>query len=173
MAMDMTFVYVIEDGAASTMKIGTTTNVVSRLATLQTGSSNELQFVAILRTFRSGSSIETLAHNVFASHRLRGEWFSACDEIRNLGTNSAIATSIDAAEQEWFDVISREQKEIGMRIQIYATARRVGHPMADKLCSDLIDSHRDILRRIAAAMGPIEGIRVDKAGIVQCVVPPC
>jgi hypothetical protein len=73
-----TSTYVIEAVGTGTVKIGKSTNVGARMATLQTSTPSELRLVAVLK-----GDIENNLHRRFAAHRLNGEWFRFDDEIKS------------------------------------------------------------------------------------------
>lgn len=71
-------VYFISDGEA--VKIGISKNPTKRLAQLQTGHPRRL---SILATLPGGADEEMQLHGRFREHRLHGEWFGDCPEIRS------------------------------------------------------------------------------------------
>jgi hypothetical protein len=74
------YVYFITTAEADRVKIGFTSNSpASRLRELQTGSPFEL---CIIATECGSLAREQELHRRFAEHRLHGEWFEMCDEIR-------------------------------------------------------------------------------------------
>lgn len=73
-------VYFIRSGEL--VKIGYTTDVIARLAQLQTGSANELHLLAVIE--RAAPSLERLLHSFFAETRVRGEWFSFTGTLARL-----------------------------------------------------------------------------------------
>ncbi|MCC9312352.1 GIY-YIG nuclease family protein [Kitasatospora sp. RB6PN24] len=70
-------VYVIAGAASGPVKIGCTTDLQRRLATLQCGSPIKLQLLA---TFAGGRELEAALHRLLATHRLEGEWFDLADK---------------------------------------------------------------------------------------------
>lgn len=64
--------YVVQRGDAGPVKIGRATNVVSRLATLQTACPEDL-----LLLYAVEADVEGALHASLDRHRIRGEWFSA------------------------------------------------------------------------------------------------
>ncbi|WP_439398719.1 GIY-YIG nuclease family protein [Bradyrhizobium sp. PMVTL-01] len=73
--MTGSFVYVIK-GVGNHHKIGVSTDPIARLATLQTGSHEPLDFAYIGVTSGTGFSIERAAHDLLAAYRASGEWFA-------------------------------------------------------------------------------------------------
>ena len=73
-AKEYTYFLQAEDGGS--IKIGHTTNVRQRLASLQIGSPKVLRLVGLLN---NNSEIEL--HKQFRKHRSHGEWFDPCDEL--------------------------------------------------------------------------------------------
>lgn len=72
-------IYFIEAVGANRIKIGRSNNVGKRIRSLQCAS----PFKLILLAEAPGSSFtETYFHNIFREHRVGGEWFSDCPEIR-------------------------------------------------------------------------------------------
>lgn len=67
------FVYVIQAVGTGMVKIGYTTDVAKRLASLQTGSAHEL---VLVDQWGGTEAKERELHERFAEHRIRGEWFN-------------------------------------------------------------------------------------------------
>lgn len=65
-------IYLIRGRQSGLIKVGWSKNVYSRLATMQTGSSEELELVDVLL---SGRTMETVIHEQNSDLRVRGEWF--------------------------------------------------------------------------------------------------
>jgi hypothetical protein len=80
--------YAIEAGSGE-IKLGRALHPEARLRDLQTGSPTELRILGVIP---GGAAIETLLHEAFQGHHLRGEWYApeARDDIltvlRILGT---------------------------------------------------------------------------------------
>lgn len=72
------FTYFIQGPPLSPVKIGRARDVASRMASLQTGTPHELRALLVLKGDR-----EEEMHWRFRKHRIRGEWFQWCDEIRD------------------------------------------------------------------------------------------
>ncbi len=70
------FTYFIQGHPLTPVKIGRARNVASRLASLQTGTPNELRVLLTLEGDR-----EAELHAMFSAWRTRGEWFLWCDAI--------------------------------------------------------------------------------------------
>lgn len=70
--------YFIQGPPLSPVKIGRARDVASRVASLQTGTPHELRALLVLEGDR-----EEEMHCRFRKHRVRGEWFLWCDEIRD------------------------------------------------------------------------------------------
>ncbi|WP_329390153.1 GIY-YIG nuclease family protein [Streptomyces sp. NBC_01716] len=70
-------VYVIGDGRSRVVKIGTTSNLRSRLKGLQTGSAYELR---VLWSFGGDVRLEEYLHRRYGELRLEGEWFDFGDD---------------------------------------------------------------------------------------------
>ena len=63
---------------SSPIKIGFTTDLKKRLKSLQTGSPNKLEVLAVVE---AGGAQERAYHEQFAAHRLNGEWFDPHPDI--------------------------------------------------------------------------------------------
>jgi Meiotically up-regulated gene 113 len=83
--------YFIQGVPLSPVKIGRAIDVPSRLKQLQTGTPHELRTLLVLNGDR-----EMEMHDRFSRHRIRGEWFHWCDEIRNF-----INENLDARPGVW------------------------------------------------------------------------
>jgi len=71
-------VYFIQAGEDGPIKIGHTSNVPSRLKSLQTGHAAKLK---VLGQCEGDKKLEKSLHHKFAEHRLTGEWFNPVQEI--------------------------------------------------------------------------------------------
>ncbi|MGJ7042107.1 mRNA-degrading endonuclease YafQ of YafQ-DinJ toxin-antitoxin module [Shinella sp. BE166] len=85
------FVYFISDGEH--VKIGLSRQPRKRLSSLQTGHPKRLNIVGLMP---GGAEDEFQLHGRFRDHRVKGEWFRDCSEIRDFialaaNDNSAIA----------------------------------------------------------------------------------
>ncbi|UGY23717.1 GIY-YIG nuclease family protein [Bradyrhizobium septentrionale] len=89
--MTGTFVYVIR-GAGNRHKIGVSIDPITRIADLQTGSPEPLDFAYIGVTPGTGYNIESLAHDLLDDHCVSGEWFAVPASI-------AIGTVLEAANR--------------------------------------------------------------------------
>ena len=87
--MTGSFVYVIR-GVGNHHKIGVSTDPIARIASLQTGSHEPLDFAYIGVTPGTGYEIERAAHEILKAYRQSGEWFSVPASI-------AIGAVIEAA----------------------------------------------------------------------------
>lgn len=68
--------YFIQMGKRGPIKIGTAFDVYARLTSLQTSSPSKLRIVGYVE-----KNVEKHLHEMFASHRIRGEWFRPHREI--------------------------------------------------------------------------------------------
>jgi hypothetical protein len=76
------WVYFIRSGEAGLIKIGTATNLRSRLASLQTGSPESLFLLGKVEVTRTDAlASEHELHNLFRRSRVRGEWFRPTPEL--------------------------------------------------------------------------------------------
>jgi hypothetical protein len=71
-------VYAIQVVNTRYIKIGTTTNLTNRLASLQTGSPFLLEVVA---TWPGNKQLESVLHRELAQFRINGEWFNVDEQI--------------------------------------------------------------------------------------------
>jgi hypothetical protein len=71
-------VYLVRLGPAGQVKIGFASNITSRLVVMQVAAPEKL---VLLRILDGGKELEAALHSRFASHRVRGEWFTFCDEM--------------------------------------------------------------------------------------------
>lgn len=71
-------VYFVQIGNDGPIKIGTTTNLKARLASLRT---SQPQGLALLAIAEGGRDLEKAYHDRFAAHRGVGEWFSPHADI--------------------------------------------------------------------------------------------
>lgn len=72
-------VYFIVSRQLNLVKIGTTTDVDRRIATMQTGSPSRLE---LLGTILGDAETESYLHIMFAEYRAHGEWFHYSEEIQ-------------------------------------------------------------------------------------------
>lgn len=73
----MSVVYFVSSGPS--IKIGTSTNLRSRFASLQTSSGDKLTLIS---TIPGGIELEQEIHRDLKQYRQRGEWFLDCKEVR-------------------------------------------------------------------------------------------
>ena len=79
--------YFITNSTYSVVKIGRSKDVKKRLASLQTGSSDKLEIVAVIK---SKGFMEPHFHRCLSDYKISGEWFSACPRIGLLLTHILI-----------------------------------------------------------------------------------
>lgn len=77
------------------IKIGVSRNVRARIQTLQTACADEL---SLLATIKGNSATESGFHLMLSEHRLRGEWFKDCEQVR-MAINDACGRDIFAARE--------------------------------------------------------------------------
>lgn len=73
------YVYFAQAGEDGPIKIGWTCSPQERIDALQTSSPFKLNVLVVLEGSKKD---EAAFHRQFADHRLNGEWFTDCDEIR-------------------------------------------------------------------------------------------
>jgi hypothetical protein len=78
-------VYLIRGRNSGLVKIGWSKNVYSRLATMQVGSSEELELIEVLEV---GRTMEQTIHESNSDLRVRGEWFKPEIIERLLGSRA-------------------------------------------------------------------------------------
>lgn len=71
-------IYFIQQGDNGPIKIGYTTDLLSRMDTLQTGSPYKLNLVLCFQGF---VTTERELHAKFRKDRMRGEWFAPSEEL--------------------------------------------------------------------------------------------
>ncbi len=74
------FIYFIADTSTDLVKIGLARSVKARLGQMMTD--NPSESLEVLYSFRGTRETESLLHDAFAEHRVRGEWFKLADSIR-------------------------------------------------------------------------------------------
>jgi hypothetical protein len=82
------WVYFIQAGDTGPVKIGISGNVERRLGELQR---MERQPLRVLATFEGNRSDEKSLHEMYAAHRIHGEWFNPAPEIIQNAHNIAAA----------------------------------------------------------------------------------
>lgn len=70
-------VYFVSDGNA--IKIGTTKQLSARLSQMQGGNPTKL---VVLATVEGSFAHERAVHQELAEHRIKGEWFADCQQVR-------------------------------------------------------------------------------------------
>jgi hypothetical protein len=78
--------YFVQGPPLSPVKIGRAADVGARLSALQVGTPHELRVLLVLDGDR-----EAELHERFARHRIRGEWFAWCQEIRGFIDDNRLA----------------------------------------------------------------------------------
>ena len=73
-SLDTKDVYFVQGITTGHIKIGRSYNVVSRLANMQTNSSEELNLLGIIK--KGGGKLEKDLHRTFSDDRIHGEWFT-------------------------------------------------------------------------------------------------
>jgi hypothetical protein len=75
---DKSYLYLIYDTFNHSIKIGKSLNPLKRLETFQISNPNKLILLAI---FEKEGKNEKKYHKIFEKHKIKNEWFKACDEI--------------------------------------------------------------------------------------------
>ena len=106
-------VYFIRAGNKGAIKIGVASDLAKRLETLQTGNPFELKVLATIpcSSEQHAYDLERRMHKLFASKRIRGEWF--CGTINFLSVSNSIQIEESPVSNKHFD----EYKLISDRIR--------------------------------------------------------
>lgn len=91
----ISYVYLITDKSRNMVKIGTSNNPDQRLSRLQTGNGGQLVLSGLIL---GGRKLEREIHKMFNEKRIKNEWFSDCEEIREFFAN--------------YRVLERDKKEV-------------------------------------------------------------
>lgn len=167
-------IYFVQAGEDGPIKIGLASNVVSRVAALQTGCAQKL---ILLLQCKGDRDLEKSLHQKFAAHRLHGEWFrpdaeivSEIDAIRSTQPKPAakkrekpltflqilrkeIEVAPWAGAMEWFERFSRATHAVmricGVETEAVAAMTLIAHPAAVHLACD--DGASDATRKYLLA----------------------
>lgn len=96
MAVKTESVYVIRAKGTNRYKIGFSTDIGSRIASMQTGSPFPLE---LIHEFEGTLSNEKAVHKMLASYRLHGEWFELTESALSfvMSLDSQLLSRIDVA----------------------------------------------------------------------------
>lgn len=83
-------IYFIRRGEDGPVKIGFTTNLDKRLASLQGGNAEKL---TVIRTMDGDKETERVLHGYFADQRLHGEWFEYSEEMLRVDAPAYVAAA--------------------------------------------------------------------------------
>jgi predicted GIY-YIG superfamily endonuclease len=106
MVEDVMIIYFIQEEPDGAIKIGQTSNISKRLASLQTGGARQLK---VLHSFEvsdeRANQEEKHIHHCFRNRRMRGEWFSPCpymyDYIDYIKKNGYFVTWEEKIQEEF------------------------------------------------------------------------
>ncbi len=87
----MSWLYFVGAGGSSPVKIGITTNIDSRLSSIQNGNPFRLRYEAVIPGDRE---LEEALHEALAPFRMQGEWFRRVPRLRH-----ALRFATDFGEQ--------------------------------------------------------------------------
>lgn len=133
-------VYFVQAEAGGPIKIGFATDVWSRVKTLQTSHHEKLIcLVHIAGTMDD----EQLLHQEYAAHRLNGEWFSDCEEIRSLVERASEHATAQCATPP-----AKKNKEAKPRKKMSAVSRDLFKLMAEESFGKA-----GLAKKLAAACG--------------------
>jgi len=79
------FIYFIRSGnVGRPIKIGISNNVKKRMATMQTGSPDDLYLIGVIpsESRKQALSVEKWLHCRYEKHHIRGEWFSGSIKLK-------------------------------------------------------------------------------------------
>lgn len=99
---------------AGFVKIGITTNLEKRMATLQIGAPWQARVVGMMV---GGRTTESFLHFVFSEHSVGGEWFRLSDEIRQALAIIAVpelSGHLEVEETEYREWIREEAQRLGV-----------------------------------------------------------
>ena len=113
--------YAIYNPHSGGVKIGKTSNVVSRRAGLMTGNIYELHIIDVWKT-DSPSQLESRLHSAFKGHRVRGEWFSA-DGILPLLQPSSTPIQVQVKKLSTFKSDTLKTEALNRRVVSYVKER--------------------------------------------------
>ena len=75
------WLYLIEAVGTGLVKVGMTTDIERRFTQLIGENAVELKLVGVME---GNSADERAAHDLLKAHRVHGEWFKDCEEVRKL-----------------------------------------------------------------------------------------
>ncbi len=75
-------VYFLQGGDDGAIKIGMSRDITRRVSELQKCSPVELRIIGTIERMVGAAVLEASFHKRLAEHRLHGEWFKNCDEVR-------------------------------------------------------------------------------------------
>ena len=107
----MSYVYAVRNIRSGSVKIGLSSDPLSRLGQIQSGNEDEIELVGC---FHGSRSDERSVHEKISRFHMRGEWFmgEAMDEVGHLfvGSHKPRRTSVDLSFRAPKDVASMLQK---------------------------------------------------------------
>lgn len=109
-AMTGSFVYVVK-GEHGRSKIGVSTNPLSRLGQLQTGSAHRIELAYVAATPGTGYDIESEVKQLMQRHQTSGEWFDVPPETLVAaihGVSHRIGQPVQQVQPEWIPEILRQ-----------------------------------------------------------------
>lgn len=139
-------VYVIRCGDGPLYKIGTTTNVTSRMASLQTGQPEQLH---LIRAMEGGRKVERAFQKAFQHRHVRGEWFVATPEMLTwefTDLETAIAPGTDWANA----ALGRYLEDNRIRPFVFARGIKVSETAVYRYLQGQRIPRRSVMDRILA-----------------------
>lgn len=140
------WIYFVQRDSDGPIKIGYTAKPLARIAALQTGSAEKLTFLALVP---GDESDEQRLHLAAADHRLGGEWFVDCADVR------ALIPGIPSPEPRGDEWISLARIISQLRDDLFlaetALVRREGERAA-RLIETAADSFHDTLTALSSGV---------------------
>lgn len=97
-------IYFIQAGVRGPIKIGWAQDVERRRETLQVGNPARLRILAVVDC---GRERESEIHGMLRAHRIAGEWFRNCKEVRDAAASFGRESFIRRRDKFMMDAIAR------------------------------------------------------------------
>lgn len=146
-------IYFVKNGNDNEIKIGYADNVKQRMCSLQTSNSNDLKLIGVME---GEKVVEQNIHERFAHLRVRGEWFTLSDELRdfvnancyteNVPTSKMVVVNPTMA-QSWLEQnsYSKQRKIRKLHVALLAREMRLGRFQPTAQVGFAILNDREIL----------------------------
>ena len=142
------YLYLIGVEPNGPVKIGVSSNVISRLRALQTGFHLDL---SIIKKWKANPEnlyrIEAITHNALKAHRLRGEWFSchslqAITEIETILFRTKNGRDVSCYEDNSADPFKSLSSSVGGKISA-AKRKKISKTSCAKIADRWVLSNKD------------------------------